>query len=103
MPNDSFYCTPKWRKTRAEHLGDHPWCCICATIHIETVATEVDHVIAKEICDDPYDHSNLRSLCKPHHSQKTNLLDGANKGKRRFAVVGDDGWPITYREDDYGD
>lgn len=99
MPLDPFYSGHRWRKTRAEHLRDHPWCAVCAVIHLQVPAVEVDHVVAKENCVDPYDHENLRSLCKKHHSQKTVALDGAHRGKKPFRVTGPDGWPINYRED----
>lgn len=96
MPNDRFYLSPKWRSVRARHLRDHPFCAVCATIFIQTDATEVDHVIAKESVPDPYDHENLRSLCKTHHSQKTVATEGWHKGKRKFQVGGLDGFPIKY-------
>jgi 5-methylcytosine-specific restriction endonuclease McrA len=100
MPNDSFYTGRQWRLTRREHLADHPWCAICAALNIGTPGVEVDHVIAKELVPDPYDHANLRTLCKLHHGQKTNALDRPTKAKRRFTVTGLDGWPIDYRKED---
>lgn len=99
MPSDAFYSTRKWRMTRREHLYENPWCAVCAAIHIRTEATEVDHVFRKEDVDDPYDHANLRSLCKLHHSQKTLALDGTHRNKKGFTVAGEDGLPIPYRED----
>jgi 5-methylcytosine-specific restriction endonuclease McrA len=101
MPSDPFYSSAKWRQTRREHLDEHPWCAICAIINLRVLATDVDHVIAKEKVADPYDHENLRSLCKLHHSQKTAKLD--HKGRqnaKRFVVHGPDGFPISYREDE---
>lgn len=99
MSNDSFYHGRKWRVTRAEHLADHPFCAVCAMLRIRTTATEVDHVKRKELVADPYDHANLRSLCKSHHSQKTVSTEGFHKGKKPFQVTGPDGWPIPYSED----
>lgn len=99
MPSDPFYKSFKWRKTRAEHLEQHPWCAVCAAIHIETPANEVDHVRAKEGMLDPYDHGGLRSLCKQHHSQKTVYVEGFHKGKKPFRVTGADGWPMNYSDD----
>jgi 5-methylcytosine-specific restriction endonuclease McrA len=98
MPSDSFYKSRKWRACRSAHLTDNPWCAVCAAIRIQTIATEVDHIYAKESMVDPYDHAGLRSLCKQHHSQKTISTDGAHKGKKPFRVTGPDGWPIPYRE-----
>jgi len=75
----------------------HPYCAVCATLHMQTIGEEVDHVQAKEKLLDPYDHAYLRTLCKTHHSQKTILTEGAHrKGRKRFQVIGPDGWPIPY-------
>lgn len=81
---------------RATHLRAHPWCAVCAAVGYRTKATDVDHVKAKELVDDPYDHANLRSLCKQHHGQKTILTEGRHRGKKRFEVTGADGFPIPY-------
>lgn len=96
MPHDSFYGSRKWRACRAEHLAQHPRCAICAAIGLQTSATEVDHVKAKEGMLDPFDHAGLRSLCKQHHSQKTIATEGQHKGKKPFRVTGRDGLPIPY-------
>lgn len=79
-------------------MADHPWCAVCAAIYIQTLATDVDHVRAKEKVADPFDHGNLRSLCKQHHSQKTIATEGQHAGKKAFRVTGPDGWPIPYGE-----
>lgn len=76
----------------------HPFCAVCAVLRINTQATEVDHVIAKEKMLDPYEHSGLRSLCRQHHSQKTISTEGQHRGKKEFRVTGPDGWPIPYSE-----
>jgi hypothetical protein len=102
MPHDSFYRSRKWRECRRQHLDANPWCAVCAALNIPTPATEVDHVRAKELMDDPFDHRGLRSLCKPHHSAKTIATEGQHKGKKPFTVTGIDGWPIKYG-DHHGD
>ncbi len=96
MPGDAFYKTRRWRQCRAEHLAEHPWCAVCAFIGIGTVGVDVDHVQAKELVHDPYDHDNLRTLCKLHHGQKTIATEGAHRGKKPFRVTGLDGWPVDY-------
>jgi 5-methylcytosine-specific restriction endonuclease McrA len=93
MPQDPFYSTPKWRRTRREHLDMSPLCCVCAALRLRTDATDVDHVVAKEKVIDPFDHGNLRSLCKMHHSQKTSAVE---RGKRGFYITGEDGKPVPY-------
>lgn len=99
MPQDPFYSTREWRKTRREHLDMSPNCAVCAAIYIATSATDVDHVVAKELVVDPYDHENLRSLCKLHHSQKTIATEGAHRGKKGFFVTGLDGERIPYHKE----
>lgn len=104
MPSDPFYWSHKWRATRSVHLKDNPYCAVCAAIYLRVPAIEVDHVIAKERVEDPFDHANLRSLCKQHHGQKTALTEGRNrKGGKRFQVIGEDGWPVPYGENDGND
>ena len=98
MPQETFYGTRKWLACRAEHLELYPRCAVCAAIRIDTMATEVDHVVAKEKMLDPYDHTGLRSLCRQHHSQKTISTEGQHKGKKPFHVTGPDGYPIPYSE-----
>ena len=99
MSNDPFYWSRKWRACRAEHLERHPWCAVCAAILMQTPAVEVDHVIDRRRCHDPFDHENLRSLCKMHHGQKTIATEGQHKGKKRFTVTGPDGFPIPYGDE----
>jgi 5-methylcytosine-specific restriction endonuclease McrA len=99
MPNDAFYRSRQWRQCRAEHLEMHPWCAVCHVLGYLTVGTEVDHVKAKELMADPYDHRGLRTLCKAHHSQKTVSTEGWHKGKKPFRVTGPDGFPINYGDD----
>lgn len=96
MSNDVFYRTRKWRETRAEHLREYPLCAVCRIVGFQVDAVEVDHVIDRKLCVDPYNHSNLRSLCKQHHGQKTILTEGRHRGKKEFVVVGIDGYPISY-------
>lgn len=99
MPQDKFYWSFEWRKTRREHLERFPWCAVCGAIGIQTTGVEVDHVVAKEKMNDPHDHRGLRTLCKLHHSQKTIATEGVHRGKKAFTVTGPDGWPIPYGDD----
>lgn len=98
MSNDPFYSKPRWRECRADHLRMQPFCVVCLAIGIQRLAVEVDHVVRKERCD-PYDHKNLRSLCKTHHGQKTIGTEGQHRhARKRFQVTGADGWPINYKD-----
>lgn len=60
----------RWRRTRAMKLAQDPLCAECGE-----PATEVDHVVALTK-GGTHDADNLRSLCKPCHTRKTNAVDG---------------------------
>ena len=56
-----------WRKVRKQFLEKHPCCEVCGQ-----PATEVDHIrTVKERPDLRLSWSNLRPLCKAHHSART--------------------------------
>jgi 5-methylcytosine-specific restriction endonuclease McrA len=68
-----------WRRVRAQHLAEHPWCSVAGC---GEPAVEVDHVISvRERPELRLDRGNLRSMCKPHHSARTIADQGANRGK----------------------
>ena len=61
-----------WRKLRRIHLDKHPLCLHCEAEGKLTEASEVDHVVPVKIAPQRrLDPTNLQSLCKSHHSQKT--------------------------------
>lgn len=55
----------EWRKIRAAYLEAHPYCVVCGQR-----ATEVDHIVAIRE-GGTHDWSNLRGMCKSHHSKRT--------------------------------
>ena len=65
-----IYNTARWRSVRVLKLRESPLCEYCPPGRRKT-ATEVDHFVAIEDGGAPFDMSNLRSACKPCHSQKT--------------------------------
>lgn len=69
----AWYSLPVWTDDlRPAQLLLEPWCRECAKRGIRTRATVVDHV--EPHCGDWarfIDRSNLQSLCKHHHDQKT--------------------------------
>lgn len=70
----------KWRRIRAMFLKKHPSCVVCGA-----PATEVDHVLPLAE-GGTNEWSNLRSMCKSHHSQHTARSGGGfgnPKGKGR--------------------
>jgi 5-methylcytosine-specific restriction protein A len=61
-----------WRKLRKAHLAKQPLCLRCEAEGTLKVAEEVDHIVpVKAAPHRRLDPTNLQSLCKSHHSQKT--------------------------------
>lgn len=60
----------KWRRIRAAFLKKYSACAVCGA-----EATEVDHITPLKD-GGTNEWSNLQPLCKSHHSQKTNQVDG---------------------------
>lgn len=59
----------EWKRARAIHLANHPWCTVegCSER-----ATDVDHVQSvQERPDLRLDPANFRSMCHRHHAQRT--------------------------------
>lgn len=65
-----IYNTARWQRVRALKLRECPLCEYCPPARQQT-ATEVDHFKSIEDGGAPFDMANLRSSCKPCHSQKT--------------------------------
>jgi 5-methylcytosine-specific restriction protein A len=63
-----------WRTLRRQFLAANPRCCVAGCL---APATEVDHIITvRRRPDLRLVWDNLRSCCKPHHSQHTALAQG---------------------------
>jgi 5-methylcytosine-specific restriction protein A len=70
-----------WRKVRLAYLNEHPLCVECLAQGLLVAAEEVDHIATIEDRPDlRLDPTNLRSLCKPHHSART-ARDQAARGR----------------------
>lgn len=67
----------QWRKIRAEHLAEHPYCISCGA-----PATEVDHILPISE-GGTHDYANLQAMCKSCHSRKTAKRDGGFGRERR--------------------
>jgi 5-methylcytosine-specific restriction protein A len=62
----------QWHLLRERHLAESPLCVACLADEIVAVADDVDHVIPISIA--PHrrlDRTNLQSLCRKHHNEKT--------------------------------
>lgn len=65
-----------WQRIRLTKLAADPFCEDCLNAGRGDIpATEVDHVRALE-AGGTHDAANLRSLCHPCHTRKTNRIDG---------------------------
>jgi 5-methylcytosine-specific restriction enzyme A len=62
------YSTSRWKHLREDVLRDTP---SCTTPGCTAPATEVDHIVPLAFGGEPFHRTNLQSLCKPHHSHKT--------------------------------
>lgn len=75
-----WYQSREWKQLRKEHLSENPYCEMCIAEGkrlAQCVGNVVDHRIPHKgqrgLFASP---SNLRTLCKPHHSSKTCREDG---------------------------
>lgn len=72
-----MYRSARWRRLRRLVLLDRPWCEDESGCH--QAAKHVDHIVPIEEGGDPWDETNLRPLCHPHHSRKTATVDRARR------------------------
>jgi len=70
--DNKFYNSSAWRKLRNRFIQVHPLCTHCMDEDRTTEAKEIDHIKAIEDGGEPLDWNNLQSLCKAHHTKKTN-------------------------------
>jgi 5-methylcytosine-specific restriction protein A len=62
-----------WKKFRLGYLSQHPLCADCAEAGRVTPATELHHVVRLAARPDlRLDASNVRALCAPCHTLRTN-------------------------------
>lgn len=52
-------------------MRKNPLCRRCEARDKIEAAHVVDHIIPKDICPDPWDHSNWQSLCRKCHAIKS--------------------------------
>src|SRR5262245_1603173 len=65
------YDRRKWRRIGRLQLEREPLCRMCDAIGVTRAAKDVDHIRAIADGGDPWDFSNLRSLCHECHSRVT--------------------------------
>lgn len=62
----------KWQRRRQQQLSQHPWCEDCLQDKIYTPAVDVHHEVRHRGDRLKFNTSPLRSLCKSHHTLRTN-------------------------------
>jgi len=76
-----------WRKLRAAHLAENPYCVMCAEMGKVEQATEVDHIIPHKGDEQlRMDLANLQGLCAWHHKSKTARERQQGYGSRKAAT-----------------
>lgn len=66
-----FYQSTQWRKTSLLYRERNPFCETCLSHGKHTLGTSVDHIKSLKLGGDPYDWSNLQTLCPKCHNKKT--------------------------------
>jgi 5-methylcytosine-specific restriction protein A len=87
---DHLYDSRRWRRLAELHRKIEPCCRMCDLKGIVTAVEIVDHVTPHRGNMKLFYESELQSLCRRCHADKTNL----EQGRRLRPVIGTDGWPI---------
>lgn len=80
-----LYDKRQWRRLSPRFKAEHPLCVKCLEQGIIERGVDVDHIVPHN--DDPalqYDESNLQTLCKRHHFDKTSTENG---GRARASLL----------------
>ena len=85
-PWHGWYALPIWTKRlRPQQLVKEPFCRECAKAMRRTPAEVVDHVIPHRGDWSLFvDETNLQSLCKYHHDQKTALEQARDRAEATY-------------------
>src|SRR5262249_17858707 len=65
-----FYSSTAWRKTSEQHRREEPLCRQCKKEGRITLWQMTDHIHPINRGGDPFDESNLQTLCHPCHNAK---------------------------------
>jgi 5-methylcytosine-specific restriction enzyme A len=80
----------RWQRARKRQLAREPLCRACEAEGHATAASDVDHVEPISTGGAVWSASNLQSLCKAHHSIKTNQYDLKGRDWRAYERRGCD-------------
>ena len=70
VASNGFYKTPQWRATREAVLHRDGICQWCLHLGHVTPATEADHVIPLNRCDNGYDQTNIVGSCRSCNARR---------------------------------
>lgn len=71
QPYYKLYHSSRWGETSRAYRAANPLCEECLRHGKQSLATSVDHIKALKDGGDPWDDSNLQSLCARCHNRKT--------------------------------
>ena len=87
-----IYDLQRWRsEVQPAQLAAHPICQHCAMQGRVRQAEHVDHIVSLATGGDPWDSSNLQSLCQDCHNRKT----AADEGKGTKLGCDANGVPVA--------
>jgi len=74
---DTFYNTPKWRRTKAAYEKTVPHVCVvCGKQDLVGMDLTVDHILPRHDYPDlQYDLNNLQIMCRSCNSSKQNRIN----------------------------
>ena len=71
VSHQSFYNSTRWRRIAKQYKESNPLCVKCLENDIAEPAAVVAHITRIKAGGDPYDESNLQSLCHKCHNIKS--------------------------------
>src|SRR5262245_8515506 len=86
-----WYGTSRWKRKRLAQLRAHPFCIMCESEGVITLASVADHVIAHKGDEVLFWTGELQSLCKPHHDSDKRMQELGSVARGCDA----DGWPLS--------
>src|SRR4030042_203564 len=81
--SQKLYNTRRWKRIRARQLAIEPWCADHLKIDRYVPATQCDHIEPHRGDPAKFFSGPFQSLCDHHHSLKTAIEIGWNKGAKK--------------------
>src|SRR5262249_19219137 len=85
-----WYGLERWRRRARAQLSKQPWCVMCLSRGVTTVATVADHIVPHSYSWDAFWTGELQSLCA--HCHNTTKREIERHGYSR--EIGVDGMPV---------